>query len=245
MRIAVLSDIHGNYRALEAVLSDLDTLKVDSIVSLGDNIGYGPEPEEVVRALRERQVLSVMGNHELGLISVGYYHRLNPGPRESLDLTRKLLSPSSMNWLSNLPAVLLVHGGRFVHGSPPESITTYLFSPSGNRLRRLFAGYSETYCFAGHTHTLAWYILRQDGRLERRQPQIGIVHAGGPADRHLLLPGSVGQPRDRLSNKAKYCIWDTETQEIEIRAVGYDVETTIRLLGERGFPVSNARRLQW
>jgi predicted phosphodiesterase len=104
-RLAIIADIHGNYRALQAVLADIAGMKVERIVSLGDNIGYGPEPEEVVQTLRHHQVVSVMGNHELGLISRSYYHRLHNTARESLALTRSLLSAESLAWLQNLPTV--------------------------------------------------------------------------------------------------------------------------------------------
>ena len=95
MLIAVLADIHGNYRALEAVLADIAPRGVDRIFSLGDNIGYGPEPEEVVRALQGYRVVSVMGNHELGLISRSYFNRLHAAARDSLVVSRALLDRKS------------------------------------------------------------------------------------------------------------------------------------------------------
>ena len=130
MRLAVISDIHGNYRALQAVIKDLDKQRIDTTISLGDNVGYGPEPEEVVQLLMSRSIYSIMGNHELALTSPHYYARLNPTSRESLELTRALLSKPSLEWLETLPSLSLQHGARFVHGCPPASITTYLFDPS-------------------------------------------------------------------------------------------------------------------
>ena len=243
MRVAVIADIHGNYRALESVFADIDKLGIDEIISLGDNIGYGPEPEEVVLALLRRNVTSVMGNHELGLISVGYFNRLNPGAKESLEITKNLLSEKSLCWLGNLPAVYLCHGARFVHGCPPQSMTAYLFSPSANRLQRIFSTYPETYCFAGHTHNLSWFALK-DNMVTCSKLKTGSFALSRDC-RHLILPGSIGQPRDQLNSKAKYCVWDTGALSIEIRAVNYDVDTTIRLLKERHFPVANAIRLKW
>ena len=242
MRIAVIADTHGNYSALESVFADIDKLGIDEIISLGDNIGYGPEPEKVVQALLQRKVFSVMGNHELGLISVGYFNRLNPGAQESLQITKSLLSAKSLCWLGNLPAVYLRHGARFVHGCPPQSMTAYLFSPSVNRLQRIFSTYPEIYCFAGHTHSLAWFTLREN-LIMRSKLELGVTLLSCDS-RHLIIPGSVGQPRDRLNAKAKYCVWDTGALTIEIRAVDYDVDTTVRLLQERHFPVSNAIRLK-
>lgn len=243
MRLAIIADIHGNSRALDAVLSDIARQGVDRIVSLGDNIGYGPEPEEVVRSLLAYRVLSVMGNHELGLISRSYFNRLHATARQSLVLTRNLLSAASLAWLESLLPVLCRFGARFVHGCPPQSMTVYLHNPSDIRLHRLFGSYPEQVCFAGHTHDFGWYRL-QGEQIERRQPQLGLQTLEA-RDRLLLLPGSVGQPRDSLGWQAKYLLWDQEAETIEVRAVDYDVQTTIHLLTERGFPPANAKRLYW
>lgn len=243
MRLAIIADIHGNYRALDAVLADIAGNGADRIVSLGDNIGYGPEPEEVVKTLQAYRVLSVMGNHELALISRSYFNRLHANARESLVLTRSLLSPDSLTWLADLPPVCCCFGARFVHGSPPQSMTVYLHNPTDTRLYRLFATFKERFCFAGHTHALGWYefegasLYRHEPGLERR-----ILE---PNRRYLILPGSVGQPRDTLGWQAKYLLWDQEAATMEIRAVAYDVQTTVHLIKERGFPAVNAKRLYW
>lgn len=243
MRLAIIADIHGNYRALQAVLADISLLGADRIISLGDSIGYGPEPEEVVQALLGYRVDSVMGNHELGLVSRSYFNRLHEVARESLIITRALLSADSLAWLERLPAALVCCGARFVHGCPPQSITVYLLAPSENRLRRLFASYPERICFAGHTHDFGFF--QQDGlQVSRRELTVEQIRFD-PCNRYLLLSGSVGQPRDTLNWHAKYMLWDLEQKTLEVRAVPYDVQTTIRLLGERHFPASNARRLLW
>jgi len=242
MRVAVIADIHGNYRALEAVLADIDQQDAGEIISLGDNVGYGPEPEKVVQVLRKRQVVSVMGNHEFGLVSESYFKRLNPGgPRESLILTRELLGEDSLRWLAALPPFLLHHGARFVHGCPPQSITAYLFSPTTTRLARIFSNYKEQICFAGHTHTLNCYTQREQSVGSTALP-IGLLSLASGV-RYLILSGSVGQPRDGINSQAKYCIWDREQKSVEVRGVDYDVDTTVALLNELGFPKSNALRL--
>lgn len=244
MRIAIVADIHGNWQALQAVLADITTQGVDEISSLGDNIGYGPEPEEVVQALRQHGVVSVMGNHELALISRSYYRRMHAVARDSLDCTEALLSPAARSWLAALPPFRLCHGARLVHGCPPHSMTIYLFAPSAVRLQRLFAAYPEPLCFAGHTHALAIFRNSQE-QGETPSPEkyrIGVKTLDRDA-RYIIMPGSVGQPRDSFNRKAKYLIWDTAAQTIEVRALAYDVQTTIRLLGERRFPATNASRL--
>lgn len=241
MRLAIISDIHGNYRALQAVLRDIDAIGVGDIISLGDNIGYGPEPEEVVQTLLQRKIDSVMGNHELGLASASALQRLNASPRLSLELTRQLMTKESLQFSISLPPFLVRHKTRFVHGCPPASITAYLWNPTETRLSRLFAGYAETICFFGHTHNLS--------RFQRRAERCFTENTGLgefallPDARYIINPGSVGQPRDTINNKAKYGIWHMDTMLFEQRAVSYDVQATVALLAERKFPSSNAIRL--
>lgn len=243
MKVAIVSDIHGNYQALQAVLQDISKLNIHKIISLGDNIGYGPEPEPVVKALMERNVTSIMGNHELALVSRSYFNRLNEIPQESLVLSLKMLSDQSISWLKNLQPVYFWSNTRFVHGSPPESITAYLYSPTRTRLQRLFSLFSERICFSGHTHSLDCFEIC-DQKIESKKLDLGeneLVENG----RYIVLPGSVGQPRDGINYFAKYCVWDQDNDIINIRAVEYDVDKTIHLLKEGGFHHFNAMRLKW
>jgi len=121
MRIAILSDIHGNLEALEQVLEDLDRQRPDSVVCLGDNVGYGPNPEEVLNIVRERRMPCVMGNHELGVVDAQYLGWFNPLARTSLLVTRQLLSSSSLEYIRDLKPFLIHEEGLFVHGCPPDS----------------------------------------------------------------------------------------------------------------------------
>ena len=244
MRLAILSDIHGNYRALEAVLEDIGQQHIEDIVALGDNIGYGPEPEPVVRELISREIPSVMGNHELALITPSYYGRLNFLAQHSLDISRSLLSAESLLWLADLQPVLVRNKARFCHGCPPASITRYLYAPSTIRLTRIFQSYPETFCFAGHTHRLDLFEQQTSGKIETRKLSLEPV-ALDPLSRYLMIVGSVGQPRDALSDKAKYGVWDSSSRSFQIREVRYDVEATIRLLKLHHFPLNNASRLKW
>jgi predicted phosphodiesterase len=244
MRVAIIADIHGNFRALQAVLADIDRLGVDDIVSLGDNVGYGPEPDEVIKTLISRRIFSIMGNHELALSSENYYNRLNFTTRMSLDLTRKLMSEESLTWVKTLPSHALRHGARFVHGSPPQSISQYLYDPSENRLRRLLSLFPEQLCFFGHTHNLV--MFRWESMSDNiNQLDLMIDHYELPGqNRYIINPGSVGQPRDGINRKAKYAIWSQGDNALQVRAVNYDVQATVRLLRERHFPSFNAERLE-
>lgn len=244
MRIAVIADIHGNYQALEAVLEDIDNRQITVVFSLGDTIGYGPEPDRVVQTLIDRKIDSVLGNHELALFDKHYLKRLNFITRDSLALTRNILSAASLEWLRKLKHSKTVHGARMVHGCPPDSVTTYLFNPGVKRLNAVFESFQEKICFAGHTHTLDCFTHQATGEsvrlmLDRKPLQLDAL------DRYIIIPGSVGQPRDQLSDKAKYGIWDIAESTVTIREIAYDVDTTIELLTRAGFPSSNAIRLKW
>lgn len=243
MRIGIISDIHGNFQALKAVLTDGAAQHLDLIISLGDNIGYGPEPERVTQQLIKNGIASVMGNHELALVSPGYLGRLNFITAASLTITQTLLSSASRAWLAALPPFMIKEGVRFVHGCPPGSITSYLFKPSEVRIKRLFQSYPEWLTFAGHTHTLCLIATDSDNQssLENLKPGRQLL---APTSRYIVIPGSVGQPRDTIDNTAKYGIFDSSDHRLEIRAVSYDVSKTIDKLKALGFPMQNWKRLQ-
>lgn len=240
MRIAVVSDIHSNLAAFEEVLADIDQAGVDHIISLGDNIGYGPEPEEVLQLIRRRNIPSILGNHELGLVDPSYLSWFNDSARRSLEINRELLSPLSLNTLRTLPPTLPMHGCLFVHGVPPDSITRYLFEVSDHELRKTLSGLEQELSFVGHTHTLR--LISFDGQRLRhaRLPAGTISLQQGP--KYLINAGSVGQPRDG-DNHAKYLIWDRDARLLEVRLVRYDIARTVRGILTLGLPTINADRL--
>ena len=241
MKIGIIADIHANLAAFTATLEDLAAQNVQEIISLGDNIGYGPDPEQVVDALLDHNVLSVLGNHEYALQSDRYLQKLNPSPRKSLLLNRDLLSEENLVHCVNLPQVLLRHEARFVHGCPPKSPSAYLYRPSDHKLEKLYTGFKEQICFYGHTHAFGHYDY--DGTTYQTQTA-GIGECTlNDQWRHINNVGSVGQPRDGKNNQAKYGLWDTETNKLEIRSLAYDIETTVSLLKELGFHGTNASRL--
>jgi len=238
MLVAIMSDIHGNLEALEAVLSDMALWPVEEVVSIGDMIGYGPNPEEVLVALRRREVLCCMGNHELGIVSQAERSWFNATALKGLSLTAGLLSAESLAYIGSLPRFLCLAGARFVHGFPPESVTTYLYEAKETRLVSWFAQ-GETLTFVGHTHELA--LVSWNGtEVERRDLGRGcFMLEDGPC---IVNAGSVGQPRDG-NNNAKYLLWDTGPGTVEVRFVPYDIESTVAKIRARGFPDYYATRL--
>jgi diadenosine tetraphosphatase ApaH/serine/threonine PP2A family protein phosphatase len=239
MRIAVISDVHANLAALEAVLADMDG-RADEVFSLGDNIGYGPDPEAVLRVLEARGIPSVMGNHELGLVRGDVLARFNPSARRSLEITRDHLSTESLKALADLPGFITREGCRFVHGAPPDSCQRYLFELSDTQLRSCFEAMNETVCFVGHTHDLEMVFPRGD-RIHREGLPRGTVSLPDEC-RAIFNIGSVGQPRDG-DNRAKYVVYDTGERTLEVRFVDYDIGATVERILKLGMPEINAHRL--
>jgi predicted phosphodiesterase len=240
MRLAVFSDIHSNWDALKAVLADMERNRIDSRFCLGDCVGYGPEPEEVTREIRALNIPWVMGNHELGLVDPSYLDWFNKPTRTSLLITRRLLSEESLNYFKGLNNFLSDQDCRFVHGFPPDSITTYLYEVPDPEIRRILTALPERICFIGHTHDLH-LIASADQGLTHLPFKRGVFSLREGV-KYLVNVGSVGQPRDG-NNQAKYVIWDSRTSTLELRYVTYNIAKTAEKILGLDFPEYNARRL--
>ena len=241
MRLAVLSDIHGNAEALRAVLEELDRQKVDQTVCLGDVVGYGPAPAECIRLVRERDLPCVMGNHDEYVTEVGAEDTWNirDAAKESVLWTQRVLDPDDMAWLARLPMMLTVGPCQFTHASMlywPR--WRYVLNAEKAAPSFLFQGASVA--FNGHTHLpiLAAHRSGSEPRLTRLKS--GRVQAG--KSKFLVGVGSVGQPRDR-DPRCSFVIYDTETNELQHLRVTYDIEATQRAVREAGLPDSLATRL--
>ena len=240
MRIAIISDIHANLDAFREVLSDIQRADIDAIVSLGDNIGYGPEPEPVVKQIRQLNIPSVMGNHELAVVDDRIVEYFNPLARQSILKTIDMLSPDSIDYIRQLDTFIVLHDCRFVHGFPPDSVTTYLFKVPGQMLRAAFGRFEESLCFIGHTHILE--VVEFIGEKTTREPLVEGITRLHPGKRYLINCGSVGQPRD-TSSHAKYVIWDSGSYQIEVRCVPYDISSVVSKILSAGLPEAHADRL--
>ena len=240
MRLAVISDIHSNTDAFVRVLADADLSRVDEIVCLGDIIGYGPEPNEAIRLIRERNIPTVMGNHELGVVKSDYLNLLNPIACQSLLITIKMLSGESLNFVNGLEHFLVSHDSRFVHGFPPDSPTTYMFEISNVKMKNIFGQYKERLCFTGHTHNPE--IVEFDGDFVVRTLLKREVTNLDKDKRYIINAGSVGQPRDG-DNHAKYLIWDTSDDTIEVKYIPYNIDSVANKIIKAGLPSINATRL--
>jgi predicted phosphodiesterase len=240
MRLAVISDIHGNLDAFNQVLADIDRSKVDEIICLGDNIGYGPEPDQVIKTVQARRISSVIGNHELAVIQPKFLKWFNPVARKSIQKSLPLLSERSLSYISKQKSFFVAHGCRFVHGFPPDSALIYMFQVSEHRKRLALKNMRENVCFVGHTHMLE--MIRYDGlSCDTKSLNEGITDLEYE-EKYIFNIGSVGQPRDG-DNRAKYAIWDVSDHTLEIRSVPYDIGSVVDKMKKAGLPEAHARRL--
>ncbi len=177
MRTAVITDIHANIDALDAVLADCDSAGATEVIALGDLVGYGHDPEAVIQRLMERKVLSVMGNHEMALLEDSYLASFNGEAAKAIRLHREWLSKASMDYIQSLPRVIVRHGARFVHGLPPDSVIHYVSRTPEKRVSRIMELLKERISFTGHTHLMSWF---------ERRPHGGV--SGDPVNREYLNP---------------------------------------------------------
>ncbi|MCU4925949.1 metallophosphatase family protein [Halobacteria archaeon AArc-dxtr1] len=218
MRVGLISDIHGNLPALEAVLSDMPA--VDALVCAGDVVGYNPWPAECVDKLRERDVPTVLGNHDAA-VADGSAFRFNGMARAGLEYAQRVLEEQQRRWLAELPAERREFDGRMklVHGHPddPDRYTRYT-RPEAFSARLLD---DEDVLVLGHTH---------------------VQHAEKYAEGIVVNPGSVGQPRDG-DPRAAYAVVDLAAMTVETHRVEYDVGAVQEAVAEADLPARIGSRL--
>jgi predicted phosphodiesterase len=238
MRVLVISDIHANLTALEAVLQDVHDF--DEVWCLGDLVGYGPDPNECIERVQTLPNLHcLVGNHDhaaLGLIPIS---KFNYDAQTGIAWTMGVLTKKNRDFLQSLPAILEMGDFTLAHGSPREPIWEYILDI--HLANANFEVMETDYCLVGHSH-LPMIFQRSDSH----SYTIPIVIPEGEAfllqPCMILNPGSVGQPRD-LNPRAAYAILDTEANTWEQKRVAYDVtDVQLRIL-QAGLPERHATRL--
>lgn len=234
MKLAVLSDVHGNVEALRAVLADVDAQGAEGLVCCGDMVGYGPDPEEAVALLRGRGAAMLAGNHELGLGRLRNLGWFNHAARLALETTARLVTPQTAAFLDGLHKHLVLHGCRFVHGMPPDSAHAYLFATDDDKIAAALRRIEERLCFVGHTHEV-WLVQWDGARVTRLNPGPG-VRTLDPTAAYIVNVGSVGQPRDDWDKRAKYVLYDDAAGTVDFRFVAYDPADTCAKILALGLP---------
>ena len=237
MRVAVLSDIHSNAPALEAAIDAVGAF--DQLWVLGDIVGYGPHPDEVVERLRAVQAVAVQGNHDaavLGRIPTGTFNDL---ARAAVEWTAQTMAPENLDWLAEQPETRVEGDFTLAHGSPRDPLWEYLFSVPAARIN--LAAFETSYCIVGHTHHQLTF-RDDDGRVEALLAEDEAT-LRLDARRCILNPGSVGQPRDGDPRACAMTI-DTETARVEWLRFEYDIGTTQADLRATSLPGRLADRLE-
>ncbi len=241
MKLAILSDIHGNLEALEAVLADMEKTRPDQVVSLGDNISYGPDSARVMEILMERDIASILGNHEMAVCHPRFMKWFNPRSQKAVSQAAKSLGTKARDYIRTLPRYrILPNGIRLVHGLPPDSPFLYLYQMDPGALARRIQAMDPLLCFAGHTHDLELFSL-SNGELVTQKIKGRTLSLEGNRP-CIVNAGAVGQPGDGEPS-AKYLILDTQTQALEIRHCPFDFNTTQEKIRAAGIPHTYADKL--
>lgn len=239
MRVLVISDVHSNLEALQAVLADAGAF--DALWSLGDIVGYGPQPNECIARLCGYDHVHIAGNHDWGVLGKISLDDFNGDARKANLWNREQLAQKSLSYLESAPETLVEEQVTLAHGSPRYPIWEYLIYAS---IAKVSFGFFETQlCLVGHTHVPILFELSVDGTdCQAARLRVGESFALGDG-RYIVNPGSVGQPRDG-DPRAAYMVIDTDTMTLEHRRVAYDIEATQQLMRQAGLPRRNIARLE-
>lgn len=251
MKLAVMSCIHGNYEALNAVLSDIDDHKADQIYCLGDLVGYGPHPNAVVEMIRSLDIPTCQGCWDedivegLNACECSYPSQIaEQRGRTAHEWTNDVIHPEVREYLATLPMTLKLDNLCFVHGSPNSQHEYLLPSMDGfAALERVLSVDAEV-LFCGHTH-VPYVRTLEDGNLSVRVQQPGQEEAIAQTEvplKQIINAGSVGEPRHGRPN-ATYVLYDTDTAHVTLREVAYDYEKTCADIIKKGLPPIFAWRL--
>ena len=240
MRACVISDVHGNLHALEAVLAAIAGEDADELWCLGDLVGYGPRPNACCRLVRERAAVCLLGNHDLASLGRIPLLDFNDDAALSARWTASVLEDDEAAWLGSLePSATRARVGLY-HASPRDPVWEYVLSGEVALASMLAA--EEPVVVVGHSHVALQFSLDGDGALAGDLAPDGTALDLDAAARRLLNPGSVGQPRDG-DPRAAYLVLDLDAREASFRRVAYPVEETQREILARGLPEALAVRL--
>jgi len=240
MRVAVVSDIHSNLHALEAVLAAIEAEAPDELWCLGDLVGYGPRPNECCALVADRAEVCLAGNHDLGVLGTIDLVEFGGEAGIAARWTRDVLDPEARALLEPLEPQGTTHGVALYHGSARDPVWEYVLSDEAALATIEIAG--SPLVLVGHSHVALRVVRSENGDLNG-----GLAAAGTELEladvQALLNPGSVGQPRDG-DPRAAYLVLDLDARRASFRRVEYDIEQTQREIREAGLPELLAARLE-
>jgi len=238
MRVLVISDIHANATALDAVV--IDAGSIDAAWCLGDLVGYGPDPNECVERIRALpNLLCLMGNHDQAALGSMPLSRFTRDARDIALWTGQVLTPDNQAFLRSLPTRITVGDYTLAHGSPRQPVWEYILDQSSADFN--FEAFDTSFCLVGHSHLPLMFWRDAENNHSIPVP-IQWGHTMPLTPRRILNPGSVGQPRD-MDSRAAYAILDPEAHTWQARRVVYDIaQVQLRIL-RAGLPERQALRL--
>jgi diadenosine tetraphosphatase ApaH/serine/threonine PP2A family protein phosphatase len=235
MRVAVISDIHGNDHALTAVLEEVDAAAPDELWCLGDVVGYGPAPNECCAVLERRTDVCLVGNHDLVVVGRLAIDEFNNDARTAAVWTQGVLRPEWRDWLTSLEPEARRDGVGLFHASARDPVWEYVLSPDA--AAGSFQATDEPVILVGHSHVALALDDRLDGGQAPDQREIDLS-----TRRWLLNPGSVGQPRDG-DPRAAWLLLDTDRKFAEFRRVAYPIDKTQSAMRAAGLPEALTTRI--
>ncbi len=238
MVLGVLSDIHGNFEALKAVLDLFAQKGVQMVLCAGDVVGYGPDPQQCIETVQKIGAKTVAGNHEWGVLGRTNIDLFNPAARFAINWTKKQLSPEQVNYLANLPLIYQFGPIHMVHAAPSDPASwDYLLSLED------FAGemgaFIQDICIVGHTH-IPMAVERISGSGVQLKSGEGFYLRNDA--KYLLNAGSAGQPRDG-DPRACCLIVNLTERSVSFYRVEYDIRATQKKMRQVGLPEELAERL--
>lgn len=244
MRYAIISDIHGNLVAFQAVLEDIKIRGgVDHIWCLGDIVGYGPDPAECIWLLRQYDHVCVAGNHDWAAIEKADVDDFNSDAAAACLWTGRRLDPQSVDYLAGLPCRLCEDNFTLTHGSPREPIWEYLLSTYSAQIS--FRYFETRFCIVGHSHVPLVFESLPSGAecwFHELPVDTPLELAADTESRLIINPGSVGQPRDG-DPRASYAIYDSNDVVLWHHRVPYEIAVTQQKMIDYGLPSRLAARL--
>jgi len=238
-RVAVISDVHGNWHALEAILAAIEAEEPDELWCLGDLVGYGPRPNPCCTAVQKRAALCLAGNHDLGVLGQLDLEEFAPDAVASAVWTRSVLAEDPRSFLESLSPTARRDDVELFHASPRDPVWDYVLSVDA--AEAAFELTEDPLVLVGHSH-VPLALAEADGSLAGGLAPEGTEAELGAGARLLLNPGSVGQPRDG-DPRAAWLLLDFGSGRASFRRVPYPVERTQEEIRERGLPDALAERL--
>ena len=239
MRIALLSDVHGNLPAFEAVLADVEEQAVEETWCLGDLVGYGAEPDGCVQLARARCDLSLAGNHDLVVTGEIPISDFSASAAAAARWTQETISDETMSYLKGLGPKDPAREPALYHASPRDPVWEYVLSTW--QADECFELMDARVAAVGHSHVALWFQRDDEGKVDGSTADAGteLDLSGG---RWLLNPGGVGQPRDG-DPRAAWLLLDTSTWTAEWRRVEYPIDQAAKAIEDAGLPRVLAERL--